>query len=449
MSAAAASNALTSVAAAAEAGSCSSVPPDKGLLLVSPQGAELPIGASANLEASSFAPALAVGEKVTFRIICGPDTPAAGVSTVALHPQSSTPGVPIAYIPFGNQGRAGTDVVVVTATAGSQQLTDVVQLQWVEPVNCGEGPSKLGYVLALECKAKRLAPLLHTALNMVSCGVGLAGFLVPAAKLADLFSAADEAATATQLATDAAVSTPVAKLSFDLDQISKTGIVSISQLYSDLRDAKSAAQFLENIVDLLKAIPTHDVNEIALDVADLAGLDGCVTLLAQLVHAHQSLGSSEASSRVPFTKFCTALGCQLENGPKSEPRNPYYGQPLPFTPHVSTYIDWAGCSQCGSSNLPFTYNFTRPNTCLDLTLEMVMGDGNASFNPNDHLTVVLSQQGAQPQSVGLLFHQVVTKTFSLTGLAFQLHLEVASGLENFYLIGGAATGCRTPSGAAT
>lgn len=135
------------------------------------------------------------------------------------------------------------------------------------------------------------------------------------------------------------------------------------------------------------------------------------------------------------------------NGPKSQPGNPYYGQPLPFTPHVSNYIDWGGCSRCGSPDLPYTYNFTSPNTCHDLTLAMVMGDGNASYNPADHLTVVLSQQGAKPQAVALVFHKVVTKMFSLTGSAFQVHLNVASGLENFYLIDGAATGCRTPSGA--
>jgi len=76
-----------------------------------------------------------------------------------------------------------------------------------------------------------------------------------------------------------------------------------------------------------------------------------------------------------------------------------------------------------------------------------MGDGQSSANPADHLTIVLDQQGAKPQTVGLVFHKVVTKKFSLTGSAFQLHLDVASGLENLYLISGTATGCRTPTGA--
>jgi hypothetical protein len=156
-----------------------------------------------------------------------------------------------------------------------------------------------------------------------------------------------------------------------------------------------------------------------------------------------------STHQVPFTRFCTTLGCKLMNGPKSKPGNPYYGQPLPFTPHVSTYIDWGGCSQCGSSDLPHTYNFSRPNTCRDLTLAMVMGDGADSYNPDYRLTVVLSEQGARPQAVRLVFHKVVTKMFSLTGSAFQVHLEVASGLENFYLISGEATGCSTPSGAGT
>jgi hypothetical protein len=49
----------------------------------------------------------------------------------------------------------------------------------------------------------------------------------------------------------------------------------------------------------------------------------------------------------------------LMNGPKSKPGNPYYGQPLPFTPQVTSYIDWGGCSQCGSSELPYTYSFSR------------------------------------------------------------------------------------------
>jgi hypothetical protein len=80
---------------------------------------------------------------------------------------------------------------------------------------------------------------------------------------------------------------------------------------------------------------------------------------------------------------------------------------------------------------------------------MVMGDGADSYNPDYRLTVVLSEQGARPQAVRLVFHKVVTKMFSLTGSAFQVHLEVASGLENFYLISGEATGCSTPSGAGT
>jgi len=42
---------------------------------------------------------------------------------------------------------------------------------------------------------------------------------------------------------------------------------------------------------------------------------------------------------VPFTQFCAALGCQLKNGPQSRPGSPFYGQPLPFTPHANTYID--------------------------------------------------------------------------------------------------------------
>ena len=164
--------------------------------------------------------------------------------------------------------------------------------------------------------------------------------------------------------------------------------------------------------------------------------------------ASQPARGTSSTHSVAFVKLCATLGCHLKNGPKSEPGNPYYGVALPFTPHVSTYIDWAGCSQC-DGDLPYTYNFAKPNTCHDLSLAMVMGDGNASYNPDDHLTVVVTQKGATNQAVGLVFHKVVTKTYTLTGAAFQLHLEVSSGLENFYLISGTATGCSTADGAAS
>ena len=46
----------------------------------------MPIGASRTLEVTGLAPALVVGERVTLRIVCGPDALAAAVRTVAPHP---------------------------------------------------------------------------------------------------------------------------------------------------------------------------------------------------------------------------------------------------------------------------------------------------------------------------------------------------------------------------
>lgn len=166
-----------------------------------------------------------------------------------------------------------------------------------------------------------------------------------------------------------------------------------------------------------------------------------------------SQASAAAGVKIGFSQFCANEGCKLINGPKSEPGAPYHGDPLPFVPQVDNYIDWGNCSDCGgptqkdAPNLPYTYHFNVPTTCRSLTLRMVMGDWDDTENPADQLTVSLHQVGLT-QSVRLLFHRVVTETFSLNGGDFSIHLAVARGHENFYLISGEAKSCATATGIA-
>lgn len=262
---------------------CQSAPTDKGLLLVSPSGGALPIRASANFQVSGLAPALKPGEEVTFRIICGPDAPASGTSYVAVHPASSTPDVPMAYLPFANNGQAGTDTVVITTKVNGDTLTDVIHLQWTQPVQCWGRDASLGYALALECKVQRLQPLLHTALNMVSCGLGIASLIAPLAKLPDLFRLASEGASTEDIKRAAGVKTPVAAFVEDLQHFSAESNITWRELAHDFIDASSIGGFLQTLVNIYQVLPTGQVKELGIDLVGIAGLGGCLTLLQSLV----------------------------------------------------------------------------------------------------------------------------------------------------------------------
>jgi len=360
-------------------------PPPSGLLLVQPRLAELPVGASADFVVSGLVPSLAVGEAVTFQILCGPDAPGMARAYVAKHPLSSSPEVPAAYLAFGNHGGAGTDVVVITTTApGGEHLRDVVQLSWVPPVNCGEPAPELGYVLAFECDvksaAKKLAPLVATVKDMASCTIGVAGFFVPVAKLARLFKDADLAATAGELATKAAVDNSVAKLIFDLDQLSKASAVSMSQVYGDLRDAKNAAEFLRDMAALLESIPSGDVATIATDVASLAGLGGCITLYDDVVGAPAHWYS------VSLDKLCSSAQVtnQSVNGCPYDGQTTIGGRSFSYEAFVDNNDDSVAPGYWDLVDVP-------ASTCRSVTVSFGIPD--ASGAPGDVAYLKIAQGG--------------------------------------------------------
>ena len=127
--------------------------------------------------------------------------------------------------------------------------------------------------------------MVHTAFEVGECAVGVAAFLAPEAKIADLILDADRASTAIELGEEVGVATPLAQFVLDLKRIQDDGIVSFSQLKATLEDAHSLPDFLHNLASLLGSLSkahSGDVSEIALDVADLTGLGPCVELLAKI-----------------------------------------------------------------------------------------------------------------------------------------------------------------------
>jgi hypothetical protein len=186
-------------------------------------------------------------------------------------------------------------VSATTSIGGGQTSTATVAIDWAQPVDqCGRPSHDLGFFLALRCKAVEAAALVHSVFEVGQCAIGILTFLAPEAKLAALVEDADKAATAERLAADAGASTPLGKFVYDLAQIQKRGIISISQIKDTLEDAHSVPDFLRTVANLLASISAADrsanISEIALDVADLTGLGPCVNLLSMVV------GSSSGTS---------------------------------------------------------------------------------------------------------------------------------------------------------
>ena len=263
----------------------------KGLALM-PSSGELPLGASATFVASGGVLPLKVGKtEVTFQVVCGPDASESrpAPAQVRLHQTSYTPGVPSAYFTLTNRGAPGTDLISATTTnALGQEVRATASVQWVKPVPCGQPLPKLGYLRALQCKLAAARTLVATVLQTGSCALGVATFFVPVGKIAKLLDEAGAVATAGELARGAALSTPVAKLVFDLRQLADEGVpgISLLDIKNTFEDAKSAPAFLQAVVSLVSKLANFskaNISDIALDVADLTGLEPCVELLAKIV----------------------------------------------------------------------------------------------------------------------------------------------------------------------
>jgi hypothetical protein len=285
----------------ADASACGASSLDPGKISLAPPNAELPVGASATFQATVWRAGVIpeANRRVSFRVVCGPNRGQAVAKSTVVH-RGSASGAPSAYFTEADRKGGGTDLISASTIIDGKREAATVSVSWVPPINCGQPLKKLGYLLALQCKLKAAKPLLKTVLEVGQCGVGVATFLAPEAKLADLVEDADKVETATQLARDAGAGTPLAKFAFDLSRIQKQGIVSFSQLKDTLEDAHSLPGFLHRIASLLGTIPSGDVSQIALDVAKLTGLGPCVGLLSDII-ATSSQGTGTKPTVESFT----------------------------------------------------------------------------------------------------------------------------------------------------
>ena len=326
---------LLLAAGSALASGCGQAKPHGGGILLAPPNGELPVGATATFQATVVEAGVVprAGREVTFKVICGPNTgqEAPREKTVA-HPETGS-GVPTAYFTYTDRKGAGTDLISATTTSASGKTeTATISIAWSPPIDCGEPLQKLGFVLALQCRLAAAKPLVDTVLDVGQCAIGVAAFLAPEAKLADLLQDVDKVASAEELATDVGASTPLAKFAFDLAQLQKTGIVSFSQLKDTLEDAHSLPEFLRNIANLLGAIPSADVSQIALDVANLTGLGRCVDLLSKILAPAPVPAPGPAPGSSIATAESVVLG-QEESGDTG-----------------TTLYDVYGGGSCGSEN---------------------------------------------------------------------------------------------------
>lgn len=304
--------AVIEVAPASASGCGAAKPHGDGIGLAPPNGA-LPAGSAGAFQATVFKAAVIpqAGRRVTFKVVCGPNAGERATKTTVAHPDTGS-GAPSAFFTDVDRKGSGTDLISATTTSPAGRTeTASISIVWTPPVDCGRPLNKLGFVLALQCKVAKAKPMIETVLQLGQCAVGVATFLAPEAKLAALLRDADKAASVERLAKEAGTSTPVAKFVFDLARIQKKGILSFSQLKQTLEDAKSLPDFFHRVTNLFTAIPSGDVSQVALDVANLTGLGPCVDLLARIVKT--SGGSSGAGG--PTTPSPIGPGAGAGNGP--------------------------------------------------------------------------------------------------------------------------------------
>ena len=278
-------------ASAATCGATSpSTAPNVGLVGLAPNGIALPKGGTATISATI---PLAKGtRKVTFSVLCSPDQGHSAPQSVptSLHPNSLNPGVQQAY--FTIKDRGGTGPEVIEASTHSPLTGKIVHptvlITWVQPINCSQSPSRLGFVLALECASHSalVSKLIHYARETVDCGIGVGAFLAPAAKLAEiaaLFRDSDTAARLGELARG--LSAPARTLVKDLYAVrDASGLDKGERIYDFFDDVHSLSGLVQNLRTLLTVLPTDKVGEIGGDIANLVGVGSCLTLIGQIVH---------------------------------------------------------------------------------------------------------------------------------------------------------------------
>jgi hypothetical protein len=289
------------------------------LLSLTPLDAQLPIGAQATVQAWGEVPALQSGTEVSFDVTSGPDAGAKAVvvkAEPALNPDQVT-CLPAATFSFDHKGdKPGTDTVTATVV-GDPSVSGTGSVSWAYPVpavNCHEGVAELGYLQALQCQFAAAKPLVHTVLDMVSCFIGIAGFFVPAGKVADLLNDASKVINATQQASaqlaqlhsafkagdQFSAAGPALQLALDLAQLNQDDDHSLAVPLATLEAARTLPDFLHGIAAIISGLldnHDHELAKLALKigkevpglVANFVGLESCVDLLGKIIGSQSAL----------------------------------------------------------------------------------------------------------------------------------------------------------------
>jgi hypothetical protein len=262
---------------------CTGPAPAGTTLTLVPASGSLPTGSTATFTAR-VATAVVIGrpgEPVRFDVACGPD---AGSTATAVTDQPGGGG-----ITYRNGAGAGTDLLAVTVTNAPTPQRATASLTWTAPVRCANALHVLAFAVALRCLAA--TPFVHTILQVGECSVGVATFLLPATKLARLLRVVEAAKAPTFIDRLASGEQPVARLLYDLRKAydapvnphARPGFRSFHELKDTFDKITEASELLRLLPDVWTALSDHDVSEIALDVANLAGLGSCVDLLSRAV----------------------------------------------------------------------------------------------------------------------------------------------------------------------
>lgn len=240
------------------------------------------------------------GMPVRFQVVSGPNK---GVSGVAKTDGGSYPINDIAFFKYSDSAGLGanpsnsTDTIRATSGSGHSVSTDTVQITWTPPTPCQ--PTAAGFLQALGC-AKSVA---KSVLELGECTVGVASFFIPAGDLVKIVRVAAQVKDATRLidaehlVVRAANVTPIARLAADIHALGNAATV--KKLATTLSDASDAKTLIESLWNLSGDIPAGKLSDIVAQVANLAGLGSCVSLIEDTVTAPAAPVAPPASPAPP------------------------------------------------------------------------------------------------------------------------------------------------------